>query len=1046
MKHRLLGVFILIMMFIGAAHAQERQLSGTVQSATGGPLSEVSVRVENSGIATQTDANGRFTIAIPTGRTVLIFSYVGYASQRISINKQTTIEVVMSNSVSELEEVIVTALGVKREKRELGYAADQVDSKTLNRANAVNVANGLQGKVSGLNINTVNSGVFEEVKLSLRGIRSLTGNNNPLLVLDGVPMDIKYLSSINPNDVDNVSVLKGGASAAIYGPDARNGVILVSTKRGQDGVDINLSHSTQWQTISFFPKLQKQFGQGADGEIIPRENWSWGPAYDGSVVNIGPELPDGSQQTVVYQGTDEREQFYDTGNTNQTNVSINAKDFFMSLENADIKGIVPGDKNRRNGLRLNARKEIGIFRAGANVNYIQQNYSVYDQESQQTYFRNQSTGGNDGLFNQLINTPAHVILSQYKDYKNDKYAMYENWFTDFGINPYFSIGNWRRKGKKQDVIANIDLGLKPFEWLDINYRASINATSTADRNTSEGVKTSDWGLNRGKSTVTPALEEYNYNQTVLTSDLFANVVKQLSEPLKLNAVLGTYVRQNEYRITRVGADNLGIPGLYNLSNRVGNLFGSSDGYQSRLFSIYGSAGLNYKNWANVEVTGRWDKSSTLAPDINSYFYPGINAAVVLTDALDIQSNFFNYLKIRGAWTKTANSDIDPYFLEATFSQRNGFPLGGIPGLTADNTTYDFNLKPERINTTEAGFELGLWDNRLTLEATYFSSNNTNQIISMNISEASGYARSFRNAASFDSRGVDFDINLSPIVKFNDGSVNFRGNFLWNDSEVTEIYNQPGGERLKELSIGGYVAAGNYAIEGQPAFVMRGTDYIRDDQGRIIVNASNGRPSLSSGYVNLGRTLPKWIIGLNPSVNYKNFNLSALFEYKGGHVASFFALGTDMAWTGVSQATAYNNREPFILPNSVIEDPANPGTYIENKTAKIGENEPIYYYYTGEFSGASSNFIVSANHWRLRELALSYEVPSKWLMMKQNAIKGLSISLIGRNLALWLPKENEFMDPDFNSFTDDEYPNAYGNINSTSNPPIRNFGFTLNAKF
>ncbi|MGN5954155.1 SusC/RagA family TonB-linked outer membrane protein [Sphingobacterium lactis] len=1044
MNQKLLSFILMCLLFVGTATAQERQVRGKVTSAsTGAALAGVSVHVNGTNTATQTNNQGDYSIAVQGNNATLVFTSIGYGSKRVAVGTQTNLNVTLSLTENELEEVIVTALGVKREKRELGYSAEQVDNKTVNKASAVNIANGLQGKVSGLNVTTTSSGVFEDVKINLRGIRSLTGNNNPLLVMDGVPMELNYLSSINPNDVDNVSVLKGAAAAAIYGPDARNGAILVTTKKGSETTSINISHSAQWQNISFFPELQKQFGNGADGMIIPEENWSWGPAFDGSIANIGLPLPDGSQQTTKYEGTDERQKFYDTGVTNQTNVSINSKDFFLSLENSDIKGIVPGDKNRRNGIRMNAQREYGIFRAGANFNYTQQNYNIFDQVGQETYFTNQGTGGNDGLFSQLINTPAHILVTSYKDYKNDKWAKYDNWFTNYGLNPYFSIGNWRNLGKKQDLISNIDLGLKPFEWLEFTYRASLTSRGIAERYITEGVTSSAFGLSRGKDNITAALQEYTLNQTFLTSDLFANVTKQIDDDFKFNGILGTFVRQKEYRTTSVGTDNLIIPELQNIAIRSGNLTGGSNGYKSRLFSVYGSAGLNYKNWANVEVTGRWDKTSTLAPGNNSYFYPGVNAAVVLSDALDMQSEFFNYLKLRGAWTKTANSDISPYSLEATYAQANGFPLGGITGLTANNTTYNYNLKPERINTTEAGFEAGLWNNRLTLEATYFRSINSDQIIDVSISESSGFARSYTNAASFISEGVDFDFNLSPLIKFTDGGVNFRGNFLWNDSEVTSIYEA---QKLNQLQVGGgYVAATNYAIVGQPAFVMRGTDYERDDQGRIIVSAADGRPYTATTPVNFGRTLPKWIIGLNPSVNYKNFNLSALFEYKGGHVASFFGLGSDMSWTGVSIATAYNDRQPFILPNSVIEDPNNPGQYIENTTAKIGENEEMYNYYTGEFGNTASNFVVSANQWRLREMALSYDIPTTWLAARQKALKSVSISLVGRNLALWLPKENTFMDPDFDSFSGSN-PNAFGNINSTSNPPVRNFGFTINARF
>lgn len=1044
MKQKLLTTMFAMTCLASSSFAQTREVSGKVTAADGKPISGATITVVGTTTATQTNSSGNFKLSVPSGATLNVSS-VGFTTQRVSLGNSTVLSIVLAREDKALDEVIVTALGVKREKRELGYSADQVNSKTLNEASSVNLAGGLQGKVPGLNVTTTSSGVNDDVKINLRGIRSLTGKNDPLLVLDGIQMDIKYLSSINPNDVENVSVLKGGAGAAIYGPDARNGVIMVTTKKSSETTQINVSHSLQWQNISFFPKLQKQFGQGYDGVIDPVENWSWGPAYDGKTVDLGPKLEDGSQQTVVYSGTDERQKFYDTGVTNQTNVSINSKDFFMSLENAVIKGIVPDDKNRRNGIRLNSQREYGVFRAGVNFNYSQQNYSLYDQEAQANYFTAQGTGGNSGLFSQLINTPAHVVLSKYKDYENDKFAKYENWFTNYGLNPYFSIGNWRKEGKKQDLIASLDLGLKATSWLDFVYRASITSRGIAERSFSKGVTTNAWAANRGKPSVPASVEEYNYNQNVLTSDFFADINTDINEDFKFHGILGTYVRQNEYRTTRVGAPNLVVSDLYNLSNRVGNLTGSSNGYKTRIFSYYGSAALNYKNWANLEVTGRWDKTSTLAMGNNSYFYPGVNGALILTDAIpEIKSDIFNYLKLRAAWTRTANADIDAYLLAATFSQpvTSGFPFGSVSGLTAGNVSYDKNLKPERINATEAGFEAGLWNNRLILEATYFYNKNTDQIISVNISEASGYSRSYRNAASFNSYGVDFGFNITPIIKFNNGGVNFRGGFLWNDSEVTSIYKQ---QELKQLSIGGYVSAGNYAIVGHPAYEMRGTDYKRDDQGRVIVSSTTGRPSISSENVNYGRTLPKWIVSLAPSVNWKNFNLSALFEHKGGHVVSFYGLGQDMGWTGVSEATAYNNREPFILPNSVIADPSNPGQYIENTTAKIGANQAIYNYYTGEFRQASSNFIVSASQWRFRELSLTYNVSQEWLNSRQNVLKGLTIAFVGRNIALWLPKENKFMDPDFNSFTTD-YPNAYGNVNSNSNPPVRNFGFTINAKF
>ena len=1055
MKKLLQSLFLLLFVAVTAL-AQERTVTGKVIASEDGlPLPGVSVVVTGSSLGTQTGVDGNYSIKVVSGNS-LTFSYIGYSSQTVNIPDNNVVNVTMVQDSRQLGEVVVTALGIERQKKELGYAATTVGAQELTRASSVNVANGLQGKVSGLNVTTVSSGVFENVNINLRGLRSLTGNNNPLLVVDGVPLKIEFLSSLNPNDIQDVSVLKGSSSAAIYGPDARNGVILVSTKNGASTPEITVSNSTQVQTVSFFPKLQKQFGQGYDGQIDPIENWSWGPAFDGAMVPLGPELPDGSQQMVPYVGTDEREKFYDNGVTTQTDLSFSVKDFYLSFQDALVKGIVPDDKNRRTGLRLNSGREFGKFKANLNVNYSQQNYKIFDDQGQADYFALQGTGGNDGLFNQLINTAAHVPLSQYKDYKNNVYAQYNTYYNNYGLNPYFSINNWRKNGKRQDLISNFDLSLKATDWLNFTYRAGLLTQGIDERRTSEGVIADDFGLDRGKTSVSGAVEERAYTENRLSSELFGNLTKQISDDFKINAIAGTYVRQNTIRDSRVGASSLIVPGLYNIGPRTGILTGSSPESRSRLFSVYGSAGLSYKGWANIEVTGRNDWTSLLAIGNNSYFYPAVSGSLVLSDLIEgwKSSNTISYFKLRGAWSKTGNADIAPYLLASTYTQPQytGFPYGAVPGLTAGNTFFDPGLKPEFINSTEAGFEASFLNSRITLETTFFTQKNTNQIISVNVSDATGYGRYFLNAASFDNKGVEMDVNLSPLVNFGNGSFRFRANATYNDSEVTSIFRE---QELNELSIGGYVAAGNYAVVGEPAFVVKATDYRRDALGRIIVSSTTGRPSANPVPVSQGRTLPKWIIGLNPSVNWKGFNLSALFEHKGGHKASFFGLGNDMAWTGVSEATAYNNREPFILPNSVVRnpdipaetvalDPTNPANYIVNTTARIGENQAMYNHYISEFSDAASNFVVSANTWRLREVALSFDVPAS-LLQKQKFLKNVNVSLIGRNLVLWLPEENKFMDPDFNSMITD-YPNAFGNIDATSNPPVRNFGFNITAKF
>ncbi|WP_299825824.1 SusC/RagA family TonB-linked outer membrane protein [uncultured Pontibacter sp.] len=1039
MKKIVLLCLFLLSALLPDAMAQSRTITGKVTDASNNqPLPGVTVVVKGTGAGTATSADGNYTLNVPEGGNTLVFSFIGYQTIERAIGNAANINVSLPIDSKQLQEVVVTALGVERQKKEVGYATTTVTDKVITRANPVNVANGLQGKVSGLNITSVNNGVFENVRINLRGIRSLTGNNNPLLLLDGVPAALSYLSSLNPNDIESTTILKGASAAAIYGPDARNGVIVVTTKKGSidDKPVITVSNSTQLSQISFFPKFQKQFGSGGYGEYTPYENWSWGPAFDGSTVEIGHVLEDGTVQTVPYSPTDERKKFFNTGVTTQNDISLAAKDFYVSVQDALIKGIVPDDENRRTGVRLNTGKEFGKFRVGFNTNYIQQNYNVFDDVAMEDYHTANNVGLNGGLLNLIFNTPAHIPLTSYKDFKNNKFAEYNNYFNDYGLNPYFALDNWRKEGRREDLLTNLDFSYKATNWLSLTYRAALTSQSIAERFSSKGEVPTEYGINeRGFALIPGAITERAYKSTRLSSEAFANVNKEINENFKITGVAGTYVRQTDARDTRVGAANLVVPELFNVANRTGELGGSSPFSKTRLFSLYASAGLSYRGWANVEVTGRNDWTSVLAIGNNSFFYPGVSGSLVLTDAISglQNSDVLSYLKLRGSWSKTGNADISAYSLAATFSQASGFPYGSLPGYTANNATYDAALEPEFIESKEFGFESGFMGGRINLEGTYYYQNNDNQIVPIRVSDATGYTSANVNAASFVNKGVELDLRLTPLVNLGDVKVEFRANATYSDSEIKSIYGD-----LDELAIGGYVAAANYAIVGQPAFVIKATDYLRDDQGRVIVDAETGYPSADPNNKVFGRTLPKWIVGLNPSASWKGLTLSALAEYKGGHYA-YHSIGSAMAWTGVSAATARNNRERFVFPNSSIADPENPGQYIENTNVTVSN---VNDFYTGVFRSVSSNFITSAATWRLREVSLGYDLPAS-IVSRLKVVKGVSVALTGRNLVLWLPETNEFSDPDFNSFNDT---NTSGIASSQINPPTRTFGGNITLKF
>ncbi|MCB0714822.1 MAG: SusC/RagA family TonB-linked outer membrane protein [Chitinophagaceae bacterium] len=1024
---KIASLFTMLMLFTAFAFGQNRTISGTVTDQNGDAVPGASVRIKGTGTGTAADNTGKFTIQAKTG-DVLLISGANIESTQFTVGSSNSIAIKVKTRETIGTEVIVTSLGISRQKKDLGYAAASISGESITRAKAVNVANGLQGKVSGLNITTINNSVFETVKINLRGIRSLLGDNNPMLLLDGVPMSIGYLSSLNPNDIVDVDILKGTSAAAIYGPDAVNGVIVVTTKKGSTSKPVvTLGTSVQLSTVSKLPDFQYEFGSGGYGAYTPYENWSWGPAFDGSIVKIGQTLPDGSKQMVPYLPLrKEKRKFFNTGVTVQNDISFATKGFYLSVQDAIIHGIVPDDKNRRTGFRMSSTHEYGKFTASFNLNYIQQNFNVFDDGAMGAYNASQNVGLNNGLLNLLFNTPAQVPITHYKDFMNDPFAEYNGYFTDYGLNPYFAIDNWRSTGKYEDFIGNIELGLKATNWLSFTYRAALSMNVNTGRSTSKGEIPTDFGRGRGFASIPGTVGDFANRGSRISSELFARVNKKFGD-FKLNAIVGNYFRQVDSKNTSVSAGNLVVPELFNVSNRTGELGGGSSFSQARLISIYGSVGLGYK-WANIEFTGRNDVTSLLDASNRSYFYPGVNGAIVLSDAISAihSSRVISYLKLRGSWNKTGNVTIGPYALSSTFSQASGFPYGSLPGFTANNSAPDPLLRPEFVKAWEAGFELALFKNRVSVEATYFHQDNTDQIIPIAVSAATGFTSATVNAASFTNEGYEFDLKLTPLVKLGQVNINFKGNATYNTSRVDEVY-----QGLDELFAGGYSNfAGNYVIKGYPAYVFKATDYTRDAMGRVIVGETTGEPTQDPNTKIYGRTLPLWIVGLNPTVSYKNLHFSVVGEYKGGHTA-FGKIGDDMAWTGVSIATAVNHRERFVFPNSSYEDPLNPGKYIANDNITLSN---VNNFFTGVYRDVGSNFLYSAAAWRIREASISYDFPKK-LLGAAKLIKGVSVSLTGRNLYLWVPKSNVYTDPDF-TFSSG---NSAGVSTSQINPPQRTFG-------
>jgi TonB-linked SusC/RagA family outer membrane protein len=1018
------ATFFVMLLFLGiAAFAQNRTVKGSVKNEKGEPVPFATITESGTKNATNADEAGNFSITIKQNGKITI-SATGFSANTITPSGD-VVNAVITTSQEELTEVVVTtALGVKKQPRELGYSVAKIDNKEITQANPVNVQNGLTGKVSGLNISTVNNGVFADTRITLRGIRSLTGNNQPLLVLDGSPVALSQLNNLNPNDVEDITVLKGANAASLYGPDGVNGVIFVKTKRGSKtgAPQVTVSNSTQFETVQFLPKFQTQFGTGSSvdangvGVFDPVENQQYGDAYDGSMREIGKPLPDGTYETVPYAYNKKgRLNFFQTGTTIQNDVSYSAKDFYLSAQDVNINGTLEGDKNRRTTFRFNSGKEYGGFKANFNVSYTRGQYNV---ASTSPYW-------------EVFNTAGFIDLAKYKDWRNDVASSPNHYYNEYYQNPYFIKDRQRSTGNSDDFFAQLELSQKITSWLNVVYRASATSTNSDYSNTSEAFTFSDYAKNvtqkyNASNNFFAGVSDGSSRGSRVTSDLFLNANKTYKD-FNFDLMLGHSYRQTTAKSVAVSGSNLIIPTLYNVANRTGEPGASESNSKTRLMGIFGKFAVGYKNWAFAEFTGRQDTDSRLPQDNNQFFYPGGSVSVILSDAFpSIKSNFLNYLKVRGSMSKSGNVNVGAYQLEPIYGVASGFPYGSLPGFTGPNSVTNPNISPEFVNSKELGLEITLLRNRINFEFTAYLQNNTDQVLSVNTSQSTGLASATVNAADFDNKGLEFDLRLTPLVKLGDINIDLKANYSLQDSKVNSVY-----QGLSEISAGN----GNYAIVGYPAFMFRLTDYLRDPEGRVIVDATTGYPSQDPALKLFGRTMAKHLIGLVPTISWKGLSLTATADYRGGHQV-YHGIGPDMDFTGSSARSGSNGRQRFIVPNSVYWDGAK---YVENTTILTQNGGYGFYEATATNRGINSNYLSSAAAWKIRELVLGYTIPES-LVKKTGFIKRATVALTGRNLFTFLPESNQWTDPEFNTGTG----NALGVNNTNQLPPNRLWGFNINV--
>ena len=601
------------------------------------------------------------------------------------------------------------------------------------------------------------------------------------------------------------------------------------------------------------------------------------------------------------------------------------------------------------------------------------------------------------MFLLVEQTANNIPLLDYKD-QNSEFGQFSNYYNEFAVNPYWLIKNIRQKTRQDDILGNIEANYQIFPWLKASARVSTNLSFISQTNTNAPVVVSDWAVaNRN------AVQYSNKLGIVLTDegytsrinlDYFLSGDHKIVNDFTVRYLVGGALRNNRSRDVAVGGNNLVVPNLYNVAVKSGDanvpiyIGGTQPGIsgltptnnfyvESRLLSAYGSIGFSYKRWANVEFTGRNDWDSRLLKQNRSFFYPAANVSFVLSDAISAMqnSNILSYLKVRGAISKSGNVNLNPYSLQATYSQPGGFPYGSTAGFTSNATIPSQNLKPEFVNTKEVGIELGFLKNRINLEATYFHQHNTNQILSVSQSSTTGYAFGLANAAAFKNYGVEMDLGLTPLIKIGKGRIDVKVNATYNNNKVTStLGNVPviigGNSGFIQLAVGS-PTINNIAVVGKPAFAFQLSDYLRDSvTGKVIVDSVTGNPTQSPGLAIKGRTLPLWIIGVTPSYSVGNFSISMTWDYKGGN--DFYSgLGPDMDFAGISKASADYGRQRFVFPNSVyLKD----GKYVPNTSIEVQDGNYAYFNGANTRVGIATNYFASAKALRLREVNISYNFP------------------------------------------------------------------------
>jgi TonB-linked SusC/RagA family outer membrane protein len=1030
MRSKFKWIFTLLVAFMMQfSFAQEKTVTGVVSDELG-PVPGANVVVKGTKRGTATDFDGNYSISVKQGE-VLVVSYAGKKSATITIGAASSYNVTLVADVEELRAVeVVGAVGIKKKQDAITSSNQVVNAKELTQAANPNVVQSLAGKVSGLQINTTNNGVNATTSIVLRGTRSISGSNEALVVIDNVISTAGVLQSIAPELIESTNVIKGMQGAALYGEQGRNGVIVVTTKKGAKSgkLKIALNSSIDFEEVSFLPVRQQRYGQGWNGQHISYENGGWGAEMDGVIRPVGLAQADGTYIMSPYSPIKNNiKQFFETGSLFQNGLSLSGgtiKDGYvlLSANKQNTAFVVDGDELNRSTFLFRAGKEFGKWTIEGNANYITS--------------RTETTSSS--LFTDLLQTATNIPVGRFE---NSGQAGH---WTSYYSNPFWLRDNVRNQNRSDYVSLIGTLNYKLNNHINFNYTANVQVSQANSLSYTNGY-TDLLQVGGGDHTVVSTFDASNSNARNFYGDLLVNFDYMLTDKISFKANIGNNIQDRMSQFTSVGGDNLTVPGLYNISNITGDPRRSNGLSRTRRFSMFANVDLGYEDYLFLNVTGRNDWNSTFTGgEKDNYFYPSAGISFIPTKAIDAlkENKILNYAKVMASYVKVGNaSSLSAYGLNDLYSIAGGYPFGSLSSFAPDQSPVNPALSPEFLTTTEFGVNLGFLNDRITLDASVYSTKTTDLITNQSTSAAAGISTLLTNLGEATTTGYEIDLGFTPIKAsdFGDLGLKWENRLAYSHNKTIVDKVSDTADEIALVNFTG-TGVGIFATEGEEFPLIKGIAYERDDQGRVLIDPVSGNPIRTTEYKVLGKATPDYIINYNTAVEFKGFRLAAVMDYRTGH--QFWAGTKDwLSWSGHLYESAENGRSGFIFPNSAIETA--PGVYTENTNVVTGGSTYTSYlnYFSNEYRAVVENFVLDATAFKVRELSLSYTIPTKTI--EKTGLTSLRVGVNARNPFIVLPKENR-------GYHDPEQSRSSGNDKGLAvtgqYPATRTFGFSLNASF